>query len=90
DGFESRQATGEKQKQLSKEFVREWLIANDFMGKEGQTVPQMTDEWVETISKRYIELFEKVTGHSFVPEILSDAETQERIVASLKALGAIK
>lgn len=89
DGFESRQARGEKQKQLSKEFVREWLIANDFMGKEGQTVPPMSDEWVETISKRYIELFEKVTGRSFVPEILSDTVTEEKIIASLKALGAI-
>ena len=51
DGFEERQAKGEKQKQLSKEFVREWLIANNFMGKEGQTVPEMNDEWVETISQ---------------------------------------
>jgi phosphoribosylaminoimidazole-succinocarboxamide synthase len=90
DGFENRQASGEKQKQLSKEFVREWLIANDFMGKEGQTVPHMSDEWVETISKRYIELFEKVTGRSFVPEVLTDSETEERIIASLKALGAIE
>lgn len=89
DGFESRQANGEKQKQLSKEFVREWLIANDFMGKEGQTVPLMSDEWVETISKRYIELFEKVTGHTFVPEILSEAVTEEKIIASLQSLGAI-
>lgn len=89
DGFESRQANGEKQKQLSKEFVREWLIANNFMGKEGQTVPIMSDEWVDTISKRYIELFEKVTGHSFVPEILSEAVTEEKIIASLQSLGAI-
>ncbi len=57
DGFKERQARGEKQKQLSKEFVREWLIMNDFMGKEGQSVPKMSDQWVETISKRYIELY---------------------------------
>ncbi|MFN5760912.1 MAG: phosphoribosylaminoimidazolesuccinocarboxamide synthase, partial [Sphingobacteriales bacterium] len=54
EGFEDRQAKGERQKQLSKEFVREWLIANNFMGKEGQLVPEMTDEWVNTISGRYI------------------------------------
>src|SRR5574343_507479 len=56
DGFAERQQTGERQKQLSKEFVREWLIQNNFMGKEGQVVPEMTDEWVDTISCRYIEL----------------------------------
>lgn len=89
DGFAERQASGEKQKQLSKEFVREWLIANNFMGKEGQTVPEMSDEWIDTISKRYIELFEKVTGRDFVPETISDAEMEQKIVASLTALGAI-
>ena len=68
DGFDERQRTGERQKQLSKEFVREWLIANNFMGKEGQTVPDMSDEWVNTISKRYVELYEKVIGEEFVPE----------------------
>ncbi len=85
DGFEARQAAGEKQKQLSKEFVREWLIANNFMGKEGQTVPAMTPEWIDTISKRYIELYEQVTGTAFVPEKLSDAETEKRILSSLSA-----
>lgn len=89
DGFEERQASGEKQKQLSKEFVREWLIANNFMGKEGQTVPDMSDEWIDTISKRYIELYEKVTGHSFVPESLDDAVTEQKIIASLQKLNAI-
>jgi phosphoribosylaminoimidazole-succinocarboxamide synthase len=89
DGFEERQARGEKQKQLSKEFVREWLIANNFMGKEGQTVPEMTDEWIDTISKRYIELFEKVTGRNFVPDLLEDAETEKRVVASLQKHKAI-
>lgn len=88
DGFEERQANGEKQKQLSKEFVREWLIANEFMGKEGQTVPQMSDEWVETISNRYIELYEKVTGKKFEPQQLSDEETFNRIVAAVKELNA--
>ena len=83
DGFEERQQTGERQKQLSKEFVREWLIANNFMGKEGQTVPEMDEEWVNTISQRYIELYEKVIGKKFVPEKLSDEETYKRIISSL-------
>ena len=83
DGFEERQERGEKQKQLSKEFVREWLIQNEFMGKEGQTVPEMTDEWVETISQRYIELYENVTGMAFTPQQLTDAETVDRIVGQL-------
>ena len=83
DGFEERQAKGERQQQLSKEFVREWLIANDFMGKEGQTIPSMSDEWVETISKRYIELYEKVIGTSFIPTPLSKEETFQLVVASL-------
>jgi len=86
DGFEERQATGERQKQLSKEFVREWLIENNFMGKEGQTVPHMNEEWVETISSRYIELFEKVIGKKFIPEILSHDETFKRILAALTNL----
>jgi phosphoribosylaminoimidazole-succinocarboxamide synthase len=89
DGFEERQASSEKQKQLSKEFVREWLIANNFMGKEGQTVPEMTDEWIDTISKRYIELFEKVTGKTFVPEELDTAEIERRITGSLSRLKAV-
>lgn len=88
DGFEERQAAGERQKQLSKEFVREWLIANNFMGKEGQTVPEMTDEWVNTISQRYIELYEKVTGKKFVPEKLEDKETIRRINDCLQKLSA--
>src|SRR6185436_804689 len=83
DGFEERQQKGEKQKQLNKEFVREWLIANNFMGKEGQTVPEMSDEWVNTISQRYIELYEKVIGKKFVAEKLSDDETYKRIISSL-------
>jgi phosphoribosylaminoimidazole-succinocarboxamide synthase len=84
DGFEERQEKGERQKQLSKEFVREWLIANNFMGKEGQTIPEMTDEWVETISKRYIELYEKVIGQSFEPKALTDEATYSLITAALE------
>jgi len=83
DGFEERQVSGERQKQLSKEFVREWLIANNFMGKEGQSVPVMSDEWVTTISQRYIELYEKVIGDKFIPQELSDSETFERIINAL-------
>jgi phosphoribosylaminoimidazole-succinocarboxamide synthase len=88
DGFEARQAKGERQLQLSKEFVREWLIANNFMGKEGQTVPDMSDEWVETISNRYIELYEKVIGESFRPQSLSDEEIYQRALYSLGNLGS--
>ena len=84
DGFEERQLKGERQKQLSKEFVREWLIANNFMGKEGQQVPDMSDEWIQTISNRYIELYEQVIGSPFVPMELSDTETYELTVAALK------
>lgn len=86
EGFNERQERGEKQKQLSKEFVREWLIAHDFMGKEGQTVPSMTDEWIQTISNRYIELYEKLIGKPFEPMPLSDAETQTKIEQSLHRL----
>jgi len=86
DGFKERQALGEKQQQLSKEFVREWLIANNFMGKEGQTVPVMTDEWIDTISKRYIELYEKVIGKKFIPQPIGEKETYELIVAALDKL----
>jgi phosphoribosylaminoimidazole-succinocarboxamide synthase len=66
DGYEERQAAGEPQKQLSKEFVRRWLIENGFQGKEGQVVPEMTPEIVGSISERYIELYEKITGKTFV------------------------
>jgi len=89
EGFEERQLKGEKQKQLSKEFVREWLIANNFMGKEGQSVPEMTDDWINTISQRYVELFEKVIGEKFIPQTLSNEETMKRITQSLKKLGAL-
>lgn len=87
DGFEARQASQEKQKQLSKEFVREWLIENNFMGKEGQTVPEMSEEWIQTISKRYIELYEQIIGESFKPESKTEAETFELIRDNLNTLG---
>ncbi len=86
DGFEERQAAGEKQKQLSKEFVREWLIQNNFMGKEGQVVPEMNDEWVDVISKRYIELYEKVIGEKFIPVAISEEETFEKICVALEGV----
>ncbi|MFN4975587.1 MAG: phosphoribosylaminoimidazolesuccinocarboxamide synthase [Bacteroidota bacterium] len=87
EGFDERQEQGEKQQQLSKEFVREWLMANNFMGKEGQQVPAMSDEWVNTISQRYIALYEKVTGTAFQPMNLSDQELQACITTELNRLG---
>ena len=87
DGFEARQASQEKQKQLSKEFVREWLIENNFMGKEGQTVPIMSEEWIQTISKRYIELYEQIIGEPFIPESKSEVETFQLIGNNLNTLG---
>jgi len=86
DGFEKRQIKKEKQKQLSKEFVREWLIENNFMGKEGQTVPHMSEEWIDTISKRYIELYEQVIGEKFNPQKLSDEATYNLVSDSLAKL----
>ena len=74
DGYQERQAKGEKQKQLSKEFVRQWLIANGFQGLEGQTVPYMSDEYIESVSERYIELFEHITGTSFKRADISNIE----------------
>ena len=68
DGFEEKFEKGEPQRQLSKEFVRQWLIEHDFMGKPGQTVPEMTDEYVESVSARYIELYEHIVGEKFVKE----------------------
>lgn len=83
DGFEERQQRGERQKQLSKEFVREWLIQNEFMGKEGQVVPEMTDEWIREISERYVELFEKVTGGNFVRAQLAEDAIFKKVEAAL-------
>ena len=72
DGYEERQLKGEPQKQLSKEFVRQWLIENDFQGLKGQTIPFMSDEYIETVSNRYIELFENITGDDFEKSDLTD------------------
>jgi phosphoribosylaminoimidazole-succinocarboxamide synthase len=72
DGYAKRQASGEAQKQLSKEFVRKWLIENGFQGKDGQQVPEMTKEIVQSISERYIELYEQITGEAFVKHELTD------------------
>ena len=72
DGYEDRQRNGEAQKQLSKEFVRQWLISNGFQGKEGQKVPFMSEEFIQTVSDRYIELFENITGQKFIKSDYSD------------------
>ena len=81
DGYEERLARGERQKQLSKEFVREWLMANGFQGLAGQTVPEMTDEVVAGITDRYIELYEHITGEKFVPA--EDGDVEKRIENSI-------
>lgn len=86
EGFEERLAADEPQKQLSKEFVREWLIANNFMGKEGQQVPAMSTDWIETISKRYIELYEQLIGEKFVPQKTDNKTTELKILQALKEL----
>jgi phosphoribosylaminoimidazole-succinocarboxamide synthase len=80
DGYEARQNNNEPQKQLSKEFVRQWLIENGFQGKDGQQVPVMTDKIVEGISERYIELYEQVTGKVFVKE---PGDPQKRILENI-------
>ena len=72
EGYAERQAAGERQKQLSKEFVREWLIAGGFMGKEGQQVPTMDDAFVHSVTDRYVELFERITGSTFHPAPTED------------------
>ncbi|MDY0104640.1 MAG: phosphoribosylaminoimidazolesuccinocarboxamide synthase [Lentimicrobium sp.] len=87
EGYEKRQAKGESQKQLSKEFVREWLISNGFSGKEGQTVPEMTDLFVNQVSERYIELYESITGLKFERADISDVpgRVHENILKFLTA-----
>ena len=77
DGYQERQDNNEEQKQLSKEFVRRWLIENGFQGKEGQQIPNMTDDYIETVSDRYIELYENILGEKFVKADISNI--QERI-----------
>lgn len=86
EGYEERQASGERQKQLSKEFVREWLMANGFQGLEGQTVPEMTPEIVAGITDRYIELYENITGEPFVREDYSASDIEARLNAYLRTL----
>ena len=85
EGYETRLENGEPQQQLSKEFVREWLIVNGFMGKEGQAVPKMSDDWVNTISERYIHLYEKITGEQFIKGEQADllGRIEQNILASL-------
>ena len=81
DGYEERLKAGQPQRQLSKEFVREWLMANGFQGKTGQKVPEMTPEFVKSVSERYIELYEHVTGQKFVPA--DQSNLQERIAENV-------
>ena len=77
EGYQERQNKGEEQKQLSKEFVRRWLIENGFQGLEGQQIPNMTDEYIETVSERYIELYENILGEKFVKADITNID--ERI-----------
>ncbi|HSP12503.1 MAG TPA: hypothetical protein VLO29_08245, partial [Salegentibacter sp.] len=74
--YEELQEKGEPQKQLSKEFVRQWLIEHGFQGKEGQQLPEMTDDYITTVSERYIELYENITGEKFVKSDISDIEAR--------------
>jgi phosphoribosylaminoimidazole-succinocarboxamide synthase len=83
EGYQERQDRGEEQKQLSKEFVRRWLIANGFQGQEGQQIPNMTDEYIETVSERYIELYEKILGEKFIKADIDNIE--ERIDNNVSA-----
>jgi phosphoribosylaminoimidazole-succinocarboxamide synthase len=86
DGYAERQQKGEEQRQLSKEFVRQWLIANGFQGKEGQVIPKMTAEIVKSVSERYIELFEQITGEKFVRSDVSNVlgRVEQNILTYLK------
>jgi len=86
-GYEERQEKGESQKQLSKEFVRQWLISNGFQGLEGQSVPEMSDEYITSVSERYIELYENITGEKFKKADVSNIETriQHNVEAYLKS-----
>lgn len=86
EGYEDRQKKGEQQRQLSKEFVREWLMDNGFQGKEGQQIPEMTDEVVGQISERYIELYEVVTGKTFQKHDVNHAEDQKKLENEIEKL----
>lgn len=87
DGYQDRQDAGEPQKQLSKEFVREWLMSHGFQGKDGQQIPQMTDEFVHSVTDRYVELFEKITGGAFEKSSTNTPESLEAAV--VKALSSL-
>ncbi len=86
DGFEERQNAGERQIQLSKEFVREWLMENGFQGKDGQEMPVMPDEFVQNVTDRYIELYELFTGLKFNPIPMSEAELESRLTELLNGM----
>ncbi|MNS48975.1 phosphoribosylaminoimidazolesuccinocarboxamide synthase [Edaphocola flava] len=88
DTYDTLQDEGQPQRQLSKEFVREWLMENGFQGKDGQQVPEMTDDKVQEISDRYIELYEKLTGNAFEKQILTEAETVAKINEIISTLPA--
>lgn len=87
NGYEERQASGESQKQLSKEFVRQWLIENGFQGKDGQKVPEMSEEFVDSVSERYIELYENITGDKFVKADIKDvaARIEKNVTEYIKS-----
>lgn len=86
DGYEERQAAGEAQKQLSKEFVRQWLISHNFQGLEGQTLPEMSDDYIVSVSERYIELYENITGETFVKAPVENIQTriEQKVLDFLK------
>ena len=84
EGYEERQKAHEHQQQLSKEFVREWLIANNFMGRPGERIPDMPDDFVQQISDRYIELYERVTGQFFRPSVYDENDTFRNVIEGLE------
>lgn len=88
EGYEERQSSGQAQKQLSKEFVRQWLLANDFMGQEGQAIPEMDPEFVSSVTDRYVELYERITGSPFQKASVEDINTrvQENLKNYLESL----
>jgi phosphoribosylaminoimidazole-succinocarboxamide synthase len=90
DGYEQRLAAGQPQRQLSKEFVRQWLISNGFMGKAGQQVPEMTDDFCQSVADRYIELYEHITGREFAPADDSDLQSRisQNVVTALRQLAS--
>ena len=90
EGYEERQKSGVIQRQLSKEFLRQWLIENNFQGNEGEVIPEFTDEWIMEISERYIELFQKITGKTFdrIDNVNIQQRIEENVNACLKPLMA--